>query len=199
MDVLTSGNHIWDKKEILPYLDSHALLLRPANYPPGNPGRGCVVAKTGGGEKVAVLNIQGRVFMPSIDDPFRAADAELSALPSDVRVIIVDMHAEATAEKVAMGWYLDGKVSAVLGTHTHIPTADETILPDGTAYQTDVGMTGPFHSVIGVMKEDVLRRFLQQTPVRFEPASRDARLNGALIDVDSQTGKARSIKRIQRE
>ena len=198
VDVLTSGNHIWDKKEIFPYLDSHSLLLRPANYPPGNPGRGSVVAKTGGGEKVAVLNIQGRVFMPSIDDPFRAADAELSALPSDVRVIIVDMHAEATAEKVAMGWYLDGKVSAVLGTHTHIPTADETILPDGTAYQTDVGMTGPFHSVIGVMKEDVLRRLLQQTPVRFKPASRDARLNGALIDVDSQTGKARSIERIQR-
>ena len=198
VDVLTSGNHIWDKKEILPYLDSQALLLRPANYPPGNPGRGCVVAKTQRGENVAVLNIQGRVFMPSIDDPFRTADAELSALPSDVRVIIVDIHAEATAEKVAMGWYLDGKVSAVLGTHTHIPTADETILPAGTAYQTDVGMTGPFDSVIGVMTKEVLERFLQQRPVRFEPATGDARLNAALIDIDSETGKARSIERIQR-
>ena len=198
VDVLTSGNHIWDKKEIFPYLDSNALLLRPANYPPGNPGRGSVVAKTRSGEKVAILNVQGRVFMPSIDDPFRTVDSELSALPPDVRVIIVDMHAEATAEKVAMGWYLDGRVSAVLGTHTHIPTADETILPEGTAYQTDVGMTGPFHSVIGVMTEDVLRRFLQQTPVRFEPASREARLNAALIEVDSGTGKARSIERIQR-
>ena len=198
VDVLTSGNHIWDKKEILPYLDSNPRILRPANYPEGNPGRGVAVVTARNGEKAAVVNIQGRVFMPTIDDPFRVIQSTLSAIPTDVRVIIVDMHGEATAEKVAMGWYLDGKVSAVLGTHTHIPTADETILPAGTAYQTDVGMTGPFRSVIGVMTDRVLKRFLSQTPVKFEPASQDARLNAAVVDVDSETGKARSIERIRR-
>ena len=198
VDVLTSGNHIWDKKEILPYLDSNPRILRPANYPEGNPGRGTAVVTARNGEKAAVVNIQGRVFMPTIDDPFRVIASALSEIPSDVRVIIVDMHGEATAEKVAMGWYLDGKVSAVLGTHTHIPTADETILPAGTAYQTDVGMTGPFQSVIGVMTDRVLKRFLSQMPVKFEPASQDARLNAAVVDVDSETGKARSIERIQR-
>ena len=198
VDVLTSGNHIWDKKEILPYLDSNPRILRPANYPEGNPGRGTAVVTARNGEKAAVVNIQGRVFMPMIDDPFRVIASALSEIPSDVRVIIVDMHGEATAEKVAMGWYLDGKVSAVLGTHTHIPTADETILPAGTAYQTDVGMTGPFQSVIGVMTDRVLKRFLSQMPVKFEPASQDARLNAAVVDVDSETGKARSIERIQR-
>ena len=198
VDVLTSGNHIWDKKEILPYLDSNPRILRPANYPEGNPGRGIAVVTARNGEKAAVVNIQGRVFMPTIDDPFRVIESTLSVIPSDVRVIIVDMHGEATAEKVAMGWYLDGKVSAVLGTHTHIPTADETILPEGTAYQTDVGMTGPFQSVIGVMTDRVLKRFLSQMPVKFEPASQDARLNAAVVDVDSETGKARSIERIKR-
>ncbi len=198
VDVLTSGNHIWDKKEILPYLDSNPRILRPANYPEGNPGRGIAVLTVANGEKAAVINIQGRVFMPTIDDPFRVIESILSEIPSDVSVIIVDMHGEATAEKVAMGWYLDGKVSAVLGTHTHIPTADETILPAGTAYQTDVGMTGPFQSVIGVMTDRVLKRFLSQMPVKFEPASQDARLNAAVVDVDSETGKARSIERIQR-
>ena len=198
VDVLTSGNHIWDKKEILPYLDSNPRILRPANYPEGNPGRGLAVVTARNGEKAAVVNIQGRVFMPTIDDPFRVIENTLSVIPSDVRVIIVDMHGEATAEKVAMGWYLDGKVSAVLGTHTHIPTADETILPEGTAYQTDVGMTGPFQSVIGVMTDRVLKRFLSQMPVKFEPASQDARLNAAVVDVDSETGKARSIERIKR-
>ncbi len=198
VDVLTSGNHIWDKKEILPYLDSNPRILRPANYPEGNPGRGIAVVTATTGEKAAVVNVQGRVFMPTIDDPFRVIERILSEIPSDVRVIIVDMHGEATAEKVAMGWYLDGRVSAVLGTHTHIPTADETILPAGTAYQTDVGMTGPFHSVIGVMTDRVLKRFLSQMPVKFEPASQDARLNAAVVDVDSETGKARSIERIQR-
>ena len=199
VDVLTSGNHIWNKKEILPYLDKQSRLLRPANYPPGNPGHGVVVVRTGTGESAAVLNLQGRVFMAPIDDPFRVADAELAALPKDVKVIFVDMHADATSEKVALGWYLDGRVSAVIGSHTHIPTADETILPGGTAYQTDAGMTGPFHSVIGVLKETAIRRFLTQMPERFEHASQDVRLNGVVIDVDGQTGRARSILRIQRK
>jgi metallophosphoesterase (TIGR00282 family) len=199
VDVLTSGNHIWNKKEILPYLDRQSRLLRPANYPPENPGHGVAVVKTRAGEAVAVINLQGRVYMPPIDDPFRCADAELAALPKDVKTIFVDMHAEATSEKVAMGWYLDGRVSAVIGSHTHIPTADETILPGGTAYQTDAGMTGPFHSVIGVMKEGAIRRFLTQMPERFEPASQDVRLNAVVIDVDSETGKARSILRVQRK
>ena len=199
VDVLTSGNHIWNKKEILPYLNKQSRLLRPANYPAGNPGRGIVVAKTQSGEQIAVLNLQGRVYMPPIDDPFRVADSELKALPRDVKVIFVDIHAEATSEKVALGWYLDGRVSAVIGSHTHIPTADETILPSGTAYQTDAGMTGPFFSVIGVMKEDAINRFLTQMPTRFEPASQDVRLNGVVIDVDGETGKARSILRIQKK
>jgi 2',3'-cyclic-nucleotide 2'-phosphodiesterase len=197
VDVLTSGNHIWNKKEILPYLDRQARILRPANYPAGNPGHGSVVVKTKTGERAAVLNLQGRVYMPPIDDPFRVADAELAGLPGDVKTIFVDMHAEATSEKVAMGWYLDGRVSAVIGSHTHIPTADETILPGGTAYQTDAGMTGPFLSVIGVLKEGAINRFLTQMPVRFEAASQDVRLNAVVIDVDGETGKARSILRIQ--
>jgi metallophosphoesterase (TIGR00282 family) len=200
VDVLTSGNHIWNKKEILPYLKNNARILRPANYPPDNPGRGVTIVKTRQGEEVAVINLQGRVFMPAdIDDPFRVADAELARLSAEIRIIFVDMHAEATSEKMAMGWHLDGRVSAVIGTHTHVMTADETILPGGTAYLTDAGMTGPFTSVIGVVKEDVIRRFLTAIPDRFEPASQDARLNAVLIEVNSQTGKAQSIERIQRK
>jgi metallophosphoesterase (TIGR00282 family) len=198
VDVLTSGNHIWDKKEIMPYLQTNTRILRPANYPSENPGRGMAVVKTRSGEEAAILNLQGRVFMPATDDPFRTADAELAKLPQQIKVIFVDMHAEATSEKVAMGWYLDGRVSAVIGTHTHIPTADEKILPGGTAFQTDAGMTGPFYSVIGVIKEDVIRRFLTSIPDKFESASQDAQLNGAFIEVDSKTGKARSITRIRR-
>jgi len=199
IDVLTSGNHVWDKKEILPYLNQNPRILRPANYPADNPGRGYTLLKTRNGEEAAVLNLQGRVFMVPIDDPFRAADAILAKLPSHIKVIFVDMHAEATSEKVAMGWYLDGRVSAVVGTHTHIPTADETILPKGTAYQTDAGMTGPFDSILGVIRDDVIRRFLTQIPTKFESASLDARLNAVLIDVDSSTGKARKIERIERK
>jgi metallophosphoesterase (TIGR00282 family) len=198
IDVLTSGNHIWDKKEIMPYLAKNSRLLRPANYPADNPGRGVTVLKTRSGEEAAVMNLQGRVFMPATDDPFRVADTELAKLPRHIRVIFVDMHCEATSEKVAMGWYLDGRVSAVVGTHTHVPTADETILPGGTAFITDVGMAGPFNSVIGVVKEDVLRRFLTSIPDKFETASQDARLNAVFIDVDSTTGKARSIERIHK-
>jgi metallophosphoesterase (TIGR00282 family) len=198
IDVLTSGNHIWDKKEIMPYLVENTRILRPANYPADNPGRGLVVLKTRSGEEAAVLNLQGRVFMPPTDDPFRVADAELAKVPKHVKVIFVDMHGEATSEKVAMGWYLDGRVSAVVGTHTHIPTADERILPHGTAFQTDAGMAGPLYSVIGVVKEDVIRRFLTSIPDRFETASQDAQLNGVFVDVDSETGKARRIERVQR-
>ena len=151
------------------------------------------------GEEFAVLNLQGRVFMPPTDDPFRVADAELAKIPKRIKAIFVDMHGEATSEKVAMGWYLDGRVSALVGTHTHIPTADDTILPGGTAFQTDAGMSGPFHSVIGVVKEDVIRRFLTSIPDRFESASQDAQLNGVLVDVDSETGKVRRIERIHRQ
>ena len=199
IDVLTSGNHVWDKKEILGYLDTQERILRPANYPPGNPGHGTVVLEAKTGERVAIVNIQGRTFMPAIDDPFRSVDAELGTLPDDIRVIVVDLHAEATAEKVAMGWYLDGRASAVLGTHTHIPTADERILPRGLAYQTDVGMTGPFDSVIGMTKESVMDRFHKQIPVRFKVASNDVELNAAVVDVDPETGKARSIERVHRK
>lgn len=198
IDVLTSGNHVWDKKEIMPYLAKNSRILRPANYPPDNPGRGVAILKTRSGEEAAVINLQGRVFMPATDDPFRVADALLADLPKQIKVIFVDMHGEATSEKVAMGWYLDGRVSAVVGTHTHVPTADETILPGGTAYITDVGMAGPFFSVIGAIKEDVIRRFLTSIPEKFEFGSQDARLNAVLVDVDSATGKARSIERIHR-
>src|SRR5688572_18661800 len=168
VDVLTSGSHIWNKKEIYSYLDKNPRILRPANYPADNPGRGCAIITTRSAERAAVLNLQGRAFMVPIDDPFRTAGTELAKLPEDVKVIFVDMHAEATAEKVAMGWYLDGRVSAVIGSHTHVPTADETILPQGTAYQTDAGMTGPYMSVIGVVTEDAIRRFVTQIPERFE-------------------------------
>lgn len=198
IDVLTSGNHVWDKKEILPYLNNNTRILRPANYPPNNPGRGTAVLKTRNGEEAAVINLQGRVFMPATDDPFRVADQELAKIPEHVKVIFVDMHGEATSEKVAMGWYLDGRVSAVIGTHTHIPTADETILPGGTAYLTDVGMSGPFHSVVGVMKEQAINRFLTQINDRFESASEDPRLHAVVIAVDSKTGKSETIERIQR-
>jgi metallophosphoesterase (TIGR00282 family) len=196
IDVLTSGNHIWDKKEIFPYLGTNQRLLRPANYPPDNPGRGSTLVQTRSGEEAAVINLQGRVFMPVTDDPFRVADAVLSKLPRHIKVIFVDMHGEATSEKAAMGWYLDGRVSAVVGTHTHVPTADECILPGGTAFISDVGMAGPFYSVIGVIKENAIRRFLTSVPEKLESASQDARLNAVVVDVDSTTGKARCIERI---
>jgi len=196
--VLTSGNHIWDRKEILSYLAGHheARLLRPANFPQTTPGTGLYLGETGTGVRWAVLNLQGRVFMSSIDCPFRTADALLEQLPADVKVRIVDMHAEATSEKMAMGWYLDGRVTAVIGTHTHVPTADETILPQGAAYVTDLGMTGPYNSIIGIEKEAVIRKFLNQIPVRFEIARDDVRLSACLIEADPATGRALSIRRI---
>jgi 2',3'-cyclic-nucleotide 2'-phosphodiesterase len=199
--VLTSGNHVWDKKEIYPYLRDHVdgRLLRPANYPANAPGHGLYVGKTREGIGYAVLNLQGRVFMPSIDCPFRTADAQLAGIPAEVKIRIVDMHAEATSEKVAMGWYLDGRVTAVVGTHTHVATADETLLPKGTAYVSDLGMTGPYDSVIGIEKEMVIQKFLNQIPARFEVAKGDVRLSAALIEADPETGHALSIQRIMRK
>jgi metallophosphoesterase (TIGR00282 family) len=199
--VLTSGNHIWDKKEIYSYLRDHedGRLLRPANYPGQAPGRGLHVGKTRAGVGYAVLNLQGRVFMPAINCPFQTADALLAGIPEDIKIRIVDMHAEATSEKQAIGWYLDGRVTAVLGTHTHVPTADETILPEGTAYITDLGMTGPYESVIGMDRQAVVRKFLDQLPTRFEVAKGDVRLSAVLIEADSATGRATSIERILRK
>jgi 2',3'-cyclic-nucleotide 2'-phosphodiesterase len=202
VDVWTSGNHIWDKKEGIPLLESHPALLRPANYPEGNPGRGWCVEETSSGVPVAVVNLQGQAFMAPIDNPFRVADRvlqEIAAAPGPPRVVVVDMHAEATSEKQAMGWYLDGRVTAVLGTHTHVPTADERILPQGTALQTDVGMTGPYESIIGMRPEKVLERFLLNTPRPFEPAKRGVELRGALVDVDEASGTALAIRRVRLE
>ncbi|MBZ5514626.1 MAG: TIGR00282 family metallophosphoesterase [Acidobacteriia bacterium] len=199
--VLTSGNHVWDKREILPYLTDHAdgRLLRPANYPGAAPGQGIYVGKTQAGLDYAVLNLQGRVFMPAIDCPFRTADALFGNIPSEVKVRIVDVHAEATSEKRALGWYLDGRATAVVGTHTHIPTADECVQPGGTAYITDVGMTGPYDSVIGIQKDTVIRKFLEQIPARFDVAKGDVRLSGVLIAADRESGRALSIERILRK
>ena len=196
IDCLTSGNHIWDKKEIVPYLGREPRLLRPANYPDGNPGTGVHIGRSRDGARVGVVNLIGRVFLVSVDCPFRTADSILEELRGQAECVVVDMHAEATSEKVAMGWYLNGRVAAVIGTHTHIPTADESILPGGTAYLTDVGMTGPFDSVIGVEKEQVLERFLTQRNVRFQPAEKDVRLYAALIDIDTSRGRATGIERI---
>ncbi len=199
IDLLTSGNHIWGKREIVPYLEAPgSKLLRPANYPQGAPGRGRGIASTPDGRRLGVVNLEGRVFMRNLDDPFRVAEREIAALRAEgVTCILVDMHCEATSEKNAMGHFLDGKVSAVLGTHTHIQTADARILPGGTAYVTDVGMCGPWDSVIGVRKELVLQRFLSQRPIGFEPAKRDTHVQGAIVDIDEGTGLARSIERIQ--
>ncbi len=197
VDVLTSGNHIWRMKEIVPFIENDGRLLRPANFPPGTPGSGCVVRETAGGVRVAVLNLIGRVFMDSVDCPFRAAEAIVPELRRQADVVFVDMHAEATSEKGAMGWFLDGQVSAVVGSHTHVQTADERLLPEGTAYLTDAGMCGPTESVIGVRRELVIRRFLSKMPVRFETAGGAAILQGALVDVDESSGRARSIRRVQ--
>lgn len=198
IDVLTSGNHIWDQREIFSYLETSTFTLRPANYPPGVSGFGSIVSRTKSGIAVGVLNIQGRSFMPSIDCPFRTAIREWEHLRDEAAVLIVDFHAEASAEKAAMGWYLDGKVSAVIGTHTHVQTADERLLPKGTAYITDAGMTGPYDSVIGIEKEAAIRRFLTGLPTRFEPAREDVRLCGVLLGLDEKTGKALSITRVMR-
>jgi metallophosphoesterase (TIGR00282 family) len=196
VDVMTSGNHIWDKKEVLDYIASQPRLLRPANYPAGVPGRGACVAQTRDGRAVGVINAMGRVFMVPIDDPFAGVLREVDAIRHRARVILVDFHAEATSEKVAMGWHLDGKVTAVVGTHTHVQTADERVLPGGTAYITDAGMTGPHDSIIGMERQPSLARFLTGMPSKFEPATGNPRLNGALIEADDKTGRATAITRI---
>ena len=194
--VVTGGNHTWDKPEIFPMLDKEPRLLRPANYPAGNPGRGVTVVETPGGIPVGVVNIEGRVFMPTATaDPFRAADAAIAELKDRVKVIVVDFHAEASSEKRAMGWYCDGRVSVLYGTHSHVPTADPWVLPKGTAYVTDVGMTGPDESIIGLKVEDVLQRFLMGRKVRQEPAKRWPVFRSVVMDVDEKTGLARSIER----
>jgi metallophosphoesterase (TIGR00282 family) len=195
VDVLTSGNHIWDKREIYEYFPRQPRLLRPANYAPGLPGAGVTIVRARNGVECAVLNLQGRVYMPTTDCPFRKADQLLAELPPHITVRFVDFHAEVTSEKTAMGWYLDGRVSAVVGTHTHVPTADTRILPNGTAYQTDCGMTGPYRSIIGVETSIILDRFLTQMPVRMEAARHGAELHAVIVAVDEATGKAVSIKR----
>jgi metallophosphoesterase (TIGR00282 family) len=192
-EVLTGGNHIWDRKEILEFVDREPRLLRPANFAAGNPGRGIYVGTARNGVRYAVLNLQGRVFMPPNECPFRAADRELAALPSDVKLIVVDFHAEATSEKQAMGWYLDGRVSAVLGTHTHVATADGRVLPGGTGFLTDAGMTGPRNSVIGMDKKSVLQRFLDGLPARFEVAEGDVHMDTVLLEIDPATGHTLSV------
>jgi metallophosphoesterase (TIGR00282 family) len=204
IDVLTGGNHSWDRKEILEYLPHQPRLLRPANFPEGNPGSGVFVGTAKSGVKYAVLNLQGRVFLTPIEDPFRKADCELSKLPADVAFVLVDMHAEATSEKVAMGWYLDGRVTAVVGTHTHVATADERVLPGGTAFITDVGMTGPHGGVIGMDREGIIQKFLDGLPARFEVASGDVQMNCVLIETDESDArntagrlKARGIERVR--
>jgi len=197
LNILTSGDHIWKRKEVLEIIDSEMRILRPANYPKGTAGRGYAVFQTKKGQDVGVINLQGRVFMSSLDCPFKCAREAIEELRKKTRVILVDIHAEATSEKVALGWFLDGSVSAVLGTHTHVQTADEKILPGGTAYITDLGMTGPYDSVIGRKVEQILARFLTQMPVRFEMAKDNVQLHGVVLDIDGETGKARSIERIQ--
>lgn len=196
IDVLTSGNHIWDKKEILEFAEDYETLLRPANYPDGAPGFGSVVMPCLSGVHVGVINLAGRVFMRPLDCPFMTVEKEIEKLRRKTRIILVDMHAEATSEKQAMGWFLDGRVSAVIGTHTHVQTADEQILPQGTAYLTDAGMTGPFDSIIGTKKDAVLERFLKQMPNKFDVAKGDVRLQGALITIDEGTGRSLGIERI---
>ncbi len=196
INAITSGNHIWDNRDIYDTLKTDHRILRPSNYPDGNIGKGSTIIELEDGFKVGVLNLQGRTFMFSIECPFRTALDEVRRLQKHANVIFVDFHAEATAEKIALGWYLDGKVSAVIGTHTHVPTADERILPEGTAYLTDAGMTGPYDSVIGLKKELAIRRFLNQTPVRYRPAEENLRFCGVLIRVNRETGKANRIERL---
>lgn len=197
VDVLTSGNHIWAKKEIFPFLEKESRTLRPANYPPQVPGRGAGIFESKKGEKIGVINLEGRVFMKHLDCPFRVGEREIEILRKETSIILVDFHAEATSEKMAMGWFLDGKVTAVLGTHTHVQTSDEKILNDGTAYITDVGMTGPMDSVIGIQKQVALNRLLTQIPWKFDVATDEVELQGVVIDVDPKTGKSQRIQRIK--
>ncbi len=192
-NIITTGNHVWDNWKSRPLLAANPNVLRPLNYPSGNPGRGYAFVEFEG-LTVCVLQLQGRTFMQSIDCPFKAADYALKSINERTNIVIVDFHADATAEKITMGWYLDGRVSAIFGTHTHIPTSDASILPNGTAYITDVGMTGPFDSVVGMRKDVAIRRFTLQTPHKYEMAKDDVKINGALVVIDTETGQAESIK-----
>jgi len=197
VEVMTSGNHIWDKKEALEYIVREPRLLRPANYPAGAPGHGATVVTAANGVKIGVVNVMGRVFLANIDDPFTTAAREVARLRNEgAALVFVDMHAEVTSEKIAMGWYLDGQATAVVGTHTHVQTADNRVLPKGTAYLTDAGMTGPHDGVIGVEKEPVIGKFLSGLPARFETATGDPRLNGAIVTADPATGLATAIERV---
>jgi metallophosphoesterase (TIGR00282 family) len=196
IDVMTTGNHVWDRREAIDYIGTEPRLLRPANYPAGTPGNGRYLARTALGRPVGVVNVMGRVFMANLDDPFVTVTREIEALRQRTRVIVVDMHAEATSEKLAMGWFLDGQVTAVFGTHTHVQTADEQILPGGTAYLTDVGMTGPHDSIIGMEKAAVIEKFRTGMPVRLEAATGNPRLNGVVITADERTGRALTIERL---
>jgi metallophosphoesterase (TIGR00282 family) len=203
IDVLTGGNHSWDRKEILEYMPHEPRLLRPANFPEGNPGSGVFTGTAKNGVKYAVINLQGRVYLPAIDDPFRKADEILKYLPVDTEFVLVDMHAETTSEKMAMGWYLDGRVTAVVGTHTHVTTADERVLPEGTAYITDVGMTGPHDGVIGMDRKGIIKKFLDAMPARFEVAQGDVQMNAVLIETYDAAARsavgivrAKSIERL---
>lgn len=197
IDVITTGNHVWDKKEILDYIKKDARLLRPANYPPGAPGQGTIVFECPSGVKVGIVNLMGRVFMHSLDCPFRTADAIVAEMRKTTPVIAVDFHAEATSEKASLGYYLDGRVSGVIGTHTHVQTSDERILAGGTAFITDAGMTGPTDSVIGMRKDEIVQKFLTQMPVKFEVGSKDIELQGVAITVETATGRAVKIERIK--
>jgi metallophosphoesterase (TIGR00282 family) len=204
IEVLTGGNHSWDRKEIMEYMPHQPRLLRPGNFPEGNPGSGVYVGTAKNGVKYAVLNLQGRVFLPAIEDPFRKVDSELAKLPEDIAFVLVDMHAETTSEKLAMGWYLDGRVTAVVGTHTHVTTADEHVLPQGTAFITDVGMTGPHDGVIGMDRGAIIKRFLDGLPARFDVASGDVQMNCVLIETEDDGPRnaagrlrARSIERLR--
>ena len=196
VDVMTSGNHIWDKKEAIDYIGIEPRLLRPLNFPAGVPGNGSYIARTESGVSVGVVNAMGRVFMLNIDDPFAGVLKEIEKVKQRAKVVFVDFHAEATSEKIAMGWHLDGKVTAVVGTHTHVQTADERILPKGTAYLTDVGMTGPHDSIIGVDIQAALGRFLTALPARFETATENPRLNAVIVEADEQSGRATDIERL---
>ena len=199
IDVITSGDHIWKRKEIIDRIESDRRILRPANYPAGVPGFGSTVIGSESGTDIGVINLIGRVFMQALECPFRVAKEEIDKIKNKTRIIIVDMHAEATSEKIALSWYLDGQVSAIIGTHTHVQTADEKILPNGTAFLCDAGMTGPLDGVIGRKKEQILTRFITQMPTKFEMAENDICLQGAIIDIDEKTGKANSINRIQKK
>lgn len=196
IDFLTMGNHIWDNKDVFNFIEEEARMVRPANYPSGTPGRGYQVIKIESGISIGIINISGRTFMNALDCPFRTVDAIIDKIKNSTSIVIVDFHAEATSEKIAMGWYLDGRATLVAGTHTHVQTADERILPNGTAYITDLGMTGPMNSILGIEKETVIKKFISQLPVRFEVAKGPSQINGIIVEIDEQTGKAQKIQRM---